>query len=105
MSDLILRFTGVVSHAGSNPDKITIGGASVLGPIESLIGIHTGKKVIVQIEDDRYEGEPRVQVGEEGYSSWTPGLNALFYIGREDLLQKLIDLDGETITLTVGFPD
>ncbi len=104
VGELVIKFSGLVLHAGSNPDRITIGGVSVLGSIESFISVHTGK-VIVQIEDERYEGAAEVDLGEEGYSSVTPGMNALFCIGQEDLLQKLIDLDGETITLTVGFPD
>lgn len=106
-----LRFEGIVeAEQYGNPERVLVGGVSVLSAIEEATH-YQDRHMIVQIETAgdglskhfaEFEGEGKIGAGAEGYSSLTPGENALFYVGEHDLLERLIDLGGQQITLTVA---
>jgi hypothetical protein len=98
----ILRFQGVLdSAANGNPQCPTIDGRDVLEEITAAFG-YERDGITVGIGNETLTGRLDADEGMAAYSEWTPGEAAKLYIGDESVLDRLEELDGQTVTLIVA---
>ncbi len=95
-----------------NPEGPSIGGRSVFEALEETFGRYSGLRNWSLVEqatvmlahggdESLYQGRMFAHEGDQGYSSYTPGSSPEFLIGGIELLDRLVELDGETVTLRV----
>lgn len=106
----VLRFEGVLRKTGYNPALYLIGDRNVLEEVWDMAPAGSDHVIVelgeaTAIDVFHVGGELEIEQGMDGYSEWTPGTNPRFYVGREDLLEKLEKLEGKTVVLTVAIPD
>lgn len=96
-----LTFTGKVEYdKWGNPDSVVIEGKDVLEEITDVFGY--GKNgITVGLGNETFTGKLDVEEGSAGYSTWTPGESAMFYCGGIDILDKLEEMNGQTVRLVV----
>ena len=98
----ILRFHGVLdSDDYGNPQSPTIDGRDILDEITSAFG-YRADGITVGLGNEQFTGQLDADEGMQGFSEWTPGENAKLIIGGYDALDRLEELDGQTVTLVVA---
>lgn len=98
---MILRFQGLLeADTYGNPQTPKIDGRDVLDEITTAFG-YEKEGITVGLGNEAFSGKLDADGGSTGYSSWTPGENARFYMGNLDVLERLDGMDGENVTLVV----
>lgn len=98
----VVRFHGVIDYDEyGNPETVRIGDVDVIEAVEDAFGWH-GSQVTVALADERFHGDLHVDPGSTGYSEWTPGEAAALIVGEHDVLRRLADLSGQTVTMWVA---